>query len=105
MLGFDSDEYRVNTVCDMLFPPEYLAKVNERDPKKRTNRETFQEVSLEQSHPSSLATRAVLHVPDTPVGSRRCLPSVTHSHDDKHSTAPSRKYGRCVRRLRKCLLR
>lgn len=43
-LGFDSDQYRVNRVCELLFPPSFLDSVNERDTKGRTNRETFQEM-------------------------------------------------------------
>jgi pimeloyl-ACP methyl ester carboxylesterase len=43
-LGFDSDQYRVNRVTEMLFPTPFLERVNERDARKRTNRETFQEM-------------------------------------------------------------
>lgn len=43
-LGFDNDQYRVNRVCEMLFPTKFLESINEEDPKKRTNRETFQEM-------------------------------------------------------------
>lgn len=43
-LGFDSDEYRVNAVSELLFPPVYLDKKREGDPKGRFNRQIMQEV-------------------------------------------------------------
>jgi pimeloyl-ACP methyl ester carboxylesterase len=43
-LGFDSDEYRVNAVSELLFPPVYLDKKREGDPKGRYNRQIMQEV-------------------------------------------------------------
>lgn len=53
-LGFDSDDYRVNAVCDMLFPPSFLDQKDDRDSKGRTRREVFQEVrvsvNLTESH-------------------------------------------------------
>jgi hypothetical protein len=43
-LGFDSDEYRVNAVSELLFPPKYLDEKRQGDPKGRYNRQIMQEV-------------------------------------------------------------
>jgi pimeloyl-ACP methyl ester carboxylesterase len=42
--NLDSDQSYVNGVTDVLFPKPFLNSVNERDSRKRTNRETFQEM-------------------------------------------------------------
>lgn len=44
-LGFDSDQYRVNRVSELLFPPAFLDQKREGDSKGRTNRQIMQEVS------------------------------------------------------------
>lgn len=43
-LGFDSDEYRVNRVSELLFPPAYLDQKRVGDSEERTNRQIMQEV-------------------------------------------------------------
>ncbi|UZJ54100.1 hypothetical protein CBS101457_003420 [Exobasidium rhododendri] len=43
-LGFDSDEYRVNAVMELLFPPAFLDKKHEEDPKGRLNRQIMKEM-------------------------------------------------------------